>query len=261
MDFWSNVAVPILLKFEGGVNGERQNEVVANHGGTGWEEISFNFATDATKSFIDGNQGVGEPFVPTGQYATLVIFVDGPGTTAGTFYIDNVEQVSSGAPEVVELPVDFESTTLTYDFLGFEGADSAIESNPFQTGINTSATVMRSTKTNGSQFFAGTFLNLDTAIDFSGTQSISIKSYSPKANIPVRMRLENADNSVGIELDVMTTVANEWEELVFDFSTMNPTADFVRVVVFFELLLTFRETDQRIISTIFNWPDPEEVVT
>jgi len=92
MKFWSNVATPILLKFEGGVNGERQNEVTANHGGTGWETISFNFATDATKSYIDGSQGAGEAFVPEGQYATIVLFVDGPGTTAGTFYMDDIIQ-------------------------------------------------------------------------------------------------------------------------------------------------------------------------
>lgn len=90
MNVWSDVALPVLLKFEGGVNGERQNEVVANHSGSGWEELSFNFATDATKSYIDGNQGVGEPFVPTGQYATMTLFLDGPGNTAGTFYLDNI---------------------------------------------------------------------------------------------------------------------------------------------------------------------------
>jgi hypothetical protein len=74
------------------VNGERQCEVVANHGGTGWEVLTFDFSTDAVKSFIDGSQGVGEPFVPTGQYATLTLFVDGPGTTAGTFYMDDIVQ-------------------------------------------------------------------------------------------------------------------------------------------------------------------------
>ena len=48
--FWSNVELPVLLKFEGGVDGERENEVTATHGGTGWEMLSFNFATDAVKS-------------------------------------------------------------------------------------------------------------------------------------------------------------------------------------------------------------------
>ena len=92
MKVWSDVALPVLLKFEGGVNGERQTEVSADHGGTGWEVLSFDFATDAIKSFIDGSQGVGEPFVPTGQYSTIVIFIDGPGTTAGTFYIDDIKK-------------------------------------------------------------------------------------------------------------------------------------------------------------------------
>lgn len=54
MKMWSNVAVPVLMKFEGGVNGERQNEVTVNHGGSGWELLSFDFANDAVKSYIDG---------------------------------------------------------------------------------------------------------------------------------------------------------------------------------------------------------------
>ena len=92
MKFWATSSLPLILKFEGGVNDERQNEVVATHGGTGWEILTFDFATNATKSFIDGSQGVGEAFVPDGQYATLVIFVDGPGTTSGTFYVDDITQ-------------------------------------------------------------------------------------------------------------------------------------------------------------------------
>ncbi|MFV8280592.1 hypothetical protein ACNKXS_03560 [Christiangramia marina] len=92
MKLWSDVALPVLLKFEDGVNGERQTEVSADHGGTGWEVLSFDFASDAIKSFIDGSQGAGESFVPTGQYSGMVIFIDGPGTTAGTFYIDDIEK-------------------------------------------------------------------------------------------------------------------------------------------------------------------------
>ncbi len=91
MKFWSTVAVPIILKFENGVNGERSNEVVVSHGGTGWELLTFDFGNNATKSFIDGSQGVGEPFVPEGQYTQLALFIDGPGTTSGTFYVDDIE--------------------------------------------------------------------------------------------------------------------------------------------------------------------------
>ena len=44
-----------------------------------------------------------------------------------------------------------------YNPVGFEGADSAVEANPVSGGINTSATVLRTIKTDGAQFFAGTF--------------------------------------------------------------------------------------------------------
>ncbi len=92
MKFWSTVIVPVVIKLEGGVNGERQTEVIASHNGTGWETLIFDFGNDAVKSFIDGSQGVGEAFVPDGQYGTITMFVDGPGTTAGTFYIDDITQ-------------------------------------------------------------------------------------------------------------------------------------------------------------------------
>ncbi len=71
MDFWSDQAVPILLKYEDGTAGPV--EVSMDHSGSGWEELTFVFTSDA--SFND-----------------MVIFVDGPGTTAGTFYVDNLEQ-------------------------------------------------------------------------------------------------------------------------------------------------------------------------
>jgi len=95
MKFWSDTAVPVLFKFEGGVNGERDTEVIVDHGGTGWEDMSFDFASDAIKSFIDGDPENFEPFVPVGQYGTIVIIVDGPGNTAGTFYMDDITQMAS----------------------------------------------------------------------------------------------------------------------------------------------------------------------
>ena len=91
MKVYSETAFPVLFKLETGVNDERANEVEVNHGGTGWEELTFDF-NNARKSYIDGNQGAGEAFVPTGQYDKFSIFLDFGGTTAGTFYIDDIEQ-------------------------------------------------------------------------------------------------------------------------------------------------------------------------
>ena len=175
-----------------------------------------------------------------GNYDRVIIFyefiVDLPGD-GSTYYFDDIELDLDTGP-VVELPIDFESTELTYTVFGFEGAESFVEPNAVPGGINTSATVVRTTKTVGAQFFAGTIVELDTPIDFSATQSISIKTYSPKAAIPVRLKLENSGDSTDfVELDVNTTVIDTWETLTWDFSGSSPTGTYDRVVIFFEFVV------------------------
>lgn len=176
----------------------------------------------------------------------LIIFENVNASTLESFYLDNIyfyRDVLEPSPNVddsgatqVALPIGFESTSLTYDFIGFEGADSAIIDNPDPSGINPTAKVMRTIKTPGAQFFAGTLLNLDAPIDFATSQKFRMKVWSPKSGIPIRVRLENADNSAGIELDANTTTSNTWEELEWDFSSLNTNPSFVRVVVFFEFI-------------------------
>ena len=71
MNFWSESAVDVLLKLEEGTAGAI--ETTASHGGTGWETITFNFSSED-------------------QYSRLTMFVDGPGSTSGTFFFDDIEQ-------------------------------------------------------------------------------------------------------------------------------------------------------------------------
>ncbi|MUP44940.1 hypothetical protein E0K83_04170 [Gramella sp. BOM4] len=230
MKFWSDVAVPVLLKFEGGVNGERQTEVVANHGGTGWEELTFNFATDAIKSFVDGDPENGQPFVPTGQYSTMVIFVDGPGNTAGTFYVDDIVQ-SSAAFESTMVQ-DFEGTAPAFTVFGNIAATEVVD-NPDQSGVNTTSKVAKLTKTSGSEVWAGTFFEVASPLDLNSYNTIRVKTWSPKEGIIVKLKLENQDASITHEVDLTTSVANQWENLDYNFSGA-PAADYVRVVIFFD---------------------------
>ncbi|MEM7187135.1 MAG: Ig-like domain-containing protein [Bacteroidota bacterium] len=148
----------------------------------------------------------------------------------------NVDDSNAGA---VSMPVGFESTTLNYDLQGFEGANSAIEDNPDPSGINPTGRVVRTTKSNGAQFFAGTLLNLEEPIDFSTSEIFTMKTWSPKADIPVRLALEN--QAIGgdsqIFLDVNTSVINQWEELVFNFTgQVDGGISYDRVIVFFEFI-------------------------
>ncbi len=75
MNFWADDAVDVLLKLEEGTGAAV--ETTASHGGTGWEMISFTMAS-------------------SDQFSRLTLFVDGPGTTAGTFYMDDIMQGTAG---------------------------------------------------------------------------------------------------------------------------------------------------------------------
>lgn len=148
----------------------------------------------------------------------------------------NVDDSDAGA---VTMPVGFESTTLNYDLQGFEGAASAVEANPDPSGINPTSRVVRTTKTNGAEFFAGTLLNLEAPIDFSTSEIFTMKTWSPKADIPVRLAIENqaigGDSQVFI--DVNTSMTNQWEELVFNFTgQLDSGIAYDRVIVFFEFI-------------------------
>ncbi|MGM0934415.1 MAG: PKD domain-containing protein [Bacteroidota bacterium] len=245
MKFWSDVATPILLKFEGGVNGERQNEVSANHSGSGWEEISFNFSTDAVKSYIDGNQGVGEAFVPTGEYGIMTIFVDGPGNTAGTFYLDDINMGAYGGPTSVALPLFFESEDLTYTWNGFGGASGAVISNPDPSGINTSTKVTELIKPDGAQTWAGISMDLEEAVNFANGTTINLKAWSPKEGATILFKFEDSESepnqdgnpSVVVEVAQSTTTSNQWEEMSFDltsFEAFNTGENYDRVVIFYD---------------------------
>ena len=220
---WSPKAdIPVRLKLEDGLGGFVEldvNTTVANQ----WEILTWNFT----------GQTAGLNF---NKVVLFFEFVPGLSGDGSIYYYDDIE-IAPIVPDLVELPVTFESATANYNVIGFEGADSAVEANPDPSGENTSNTVVRSTKTEGAQFFAGTAMTLDVAIDFSESESISIKTWSPKADIPVRLKLEAADPAVFVELDVNTTVANQWETLTWDFTGQTAGIDFVNVVVFFEFVV------------------------
>ncbi|MDT0676568.1 hypothetical protein [Autumnicola musiva] len=233
MKVWSPEAgVPILLKLENsssapeGGNPTVFVEVIQNTTTSEeWEELTFDLSSY-------------EAFDPSIEYDRLVLFYDygesGEGTTS---YFDDVRVTSADEPTAVVLPVNFENPDLTYSLTSFEGAESAVEENPFQQGINTSSMVVRSIKTEGALFYAGTTLQLEEPVDFSNQQKISVKVYSPKEGIPVRLKLENNDDSgIFLQTDATTTLANEWEELVFDFSGEDFSQDYSKVILFFEII-------------------------
>ena len=144
-----------------------------------------------------------------------------------TVYVDNMYfYASTSEMALPTLPLDHESTTLSYMWGAFGGAAATVIQNPDASGNNISATVLEIIRGAGAQLFAGTALQLNDAIDFSNSTIITLNVWSPRAGVPILFKVEDADSEIvnGIpgvfaELSVETTVANAWETLVFDMST------------------------------------------
>lgn len=146
--------------------------------------------------------------------------------------------------EFVELPLDFESESLEYPWFGFGGSEGvAVIDNPDQSGINNSSKVVSIPKSEGAQTFAGVGLPLVSPIDFSQSTIISMKVWSPRADVPILLKIEdtssdpdvNGNPSVIAEVSVNTSKAMAWEQLSFDMSTFaafSTDISYDRIIVF-----------------------------
>ncbi len=184
--------------------------------------------TETPDNFLEG-ETVSHTYTNPGTYAVKVV-----ATTGGIAKSEVIKNVTVTIPVIIGLPLTFESATLPYTFNNFGGANTVVETNSKSGGINTSTKVAALTKTNGSQVWAGSFIELTNPINFSTQKKIKIKVWSPQSGIIVKMKLENLSNSnINIEKDVTLTVANGWQELTFDFTGISLSDTFQRVVVFF----------------------------
>lgn len=218
MKVWSPAAgIPVLLKLENLTDANINHEVtVATTVANQWEEMVFDF---------NGANG---------QYSKLVFFFNAANPGNGTYYFDDIELFNGQDP--VAFPLTFQSTTANYVWNNFGGAVGYVIDNPSATGINTSTKVGNFLKTAGSETWAGVAIPMSAPIDFSVMKKVKMKVWSPAAGIPVLMKFENMNPhnaAVDIERQTTTTVANQWEEITFDFTGINNVNNYQQLVVFF----------------------------
>jgi hypothetical protein len=214
----------LLLKVENQTNGgiffeQEATTTVAN----AWEDLTFDFSAINTAN----------------SYQKVVLIFDlgtpGNGSANFTYYFDDIRQEEKPAA-VLGIPMDFESSTLTYNWFNFDGGNATVVNNPFKTGINTSNKVGKMVKGPGGQMWGGSFIELPSAINFSGSKTLRMKVYAPRVGTKVLLKVENATNGgIAFEKEVSTTTANAWEDLTFDFSTINTANSYHKVVVIFDL--------------------------
>ena len=120
----------------------------------------------------------------------------------------------------IDLPVTFESAAVNYTMTDFGGNTATVVVDPTDP-TNMVAEVIKGAS---AQLWAGTTVStpsgLASAIPFTATDSVmSVRVWSPDANIPVRLKVEDHTNSnIYVETEAITTVAGQWETLYFNFN-------------------------------------------
>jgi hypothetical protein len=208
---WSPIACQVLFKLEDQVNGGISTEVMGNVTTPNqWVQLSYNFTNGQSNT-----------------YDKVVIFFDFATLVDHTFYFDDVtgpEYGGGSTGDPVELPVTFEDDNVNYALTDFGGNVSEIVVDP----TNASNHVAKSIKTEGAETWAGTTVGgtvgFPDAIPFTpGSTFMKVRVWSPTAGTPIRLKVEDSgDPTLSVETEDVTTLASQWETLLFDFSNEAP---------------------------------------
>ena len=126
----------------------------------------------------------------------------------------------------MNLPVTFDDAQVEYGLIGFDGSeDAAIVVDPTD-AANMVARVTKSANagaSSGVTMTAPAELGFSSAVPFAaGATTMSVRVWSPDAGIQVRLKVEDHnDPTHSVETNVTTSVSNDWETLVFDFSNQS----------------------------------------
>jgi len=148
----------------------------------------------------------------------------------GTVFIDNLYFYKKSASNTVMIE-DFEGTAPEFVTFG-DMANVEVVANPKKMG-NTTAKVVKMVRTKGCQTWAGAFFTSEN-LDMNAHKVLKLKALSPKTGIVVKVKLENAAGNISKEVDARITKKNTWEELSFDFTGIDTSATYTKVVVFFD---------------------------
>ena len=184
---------------------------------------------DATTMQI-GEQ-VSHTYIGAGTYSVTVIALSGGAAT--TEYTQEVIINDTQPIQTIEIE-NFEGDVPASFSFGGVGSVQVIP-NPDSSGENTTGNVLQFVKDEGAEVWGGMGIAVDI-IDFDGASQIQIKSYAPEAGKVVKVKLEtSAGNVSGLthEMDMNTTVANQWETLTYDF-TEAPDLEYISFIVFYD---------------------------
>lgn len=211
----STKAVPLLAKLEGGTSGAKEVWGAITTTGV-WTEYTFDFSDQANAN-----------------HRKIVLFFNGgqnDGTASDVYYIDDIRfgtyDPCANIPVNLSIVNDFECQQ---NYAVVCCITTEIVTNPYKTGINTSASALKVTD-NGADAWDALVFDLGAAMNLSIKNKLKIKIYSTKA-VPLLAKLEGGSSGAKEVWGAITT-ANAWTEYTFDFSDQ-AAANHKKIVLFF----------------------------
>lgn len=209
---WSPKAVPILFKLEGGTQAVEVFSEVKAADTRKWVQYSIDFSAAAGK----------------GNTKLVIFFNAGQLPTADDiYYIDDVEFRRAAYTSCIsnfETPLDDLGRWQYFANGSLDGQRLAnIVDNPNKSGINTSNKVAEFIERPGGEVFAGYFNDaLPANISMGTNKKITMKVLMDH-EADVVFKLERSSNGAPNTGDtkVKYTTPNQWQELTWDFSTLN----------------------------------------
>jgi uncharacterized protein YgiM (DUF1202 family) len=224
----------VRLKVEDSTDPSKSVEVdavttVAN----GWETLSFDFSNQAA-----GTAAFNDAF----QYDKINVFFDfGNVGTGDVYYFDDLSFSKATVPsEQTETTVTLTPTTLAFDTastIDFGGNTSVLVDDGSAPSDETRGNIVKVTKEASAETWAGTTITTLSEGEFisSGDTVVTLDVYAPEAGKTIRLKLEDSTNGNNfIEVDAVTTVANGWETLSFNFAAQVEAHNYDKASVFFD---------------------------
>ena len=230
----------------------RPANTTAVHGGSGWEDLVFDFSISPLFNPFSNNPDApaGGTEIPaeeigeiTGTYNAIQFQFNGaPADAMTTFYLDNINYVSTSDVVIVE-PVE------PSDMVTFDEPDGLVLANSFSFGDISSINVVANPVVGGTNpdvtnvfeavvdtalgnGFNGFGFDVEASglevLDFTGDNKLITVSVFSEVAFTLQVQIGNGRDEAGVDIieprSANTTAmhsGNGWEDLVFDFS-MSP---------------------------------------
>ena len=220
----------LMMKLEGSPDQE-YIELKQAFNKKGWNTVTFDFSTVNEQAWPNP----GGAWDGNADFSRLVFFINAGNGKTGTFYIDDIEQFVPGSSTVTTgtLISSFEDAG---SLSGFDGGEQEIISNPDTSG-NSSDKVLKLVKNSG-QTWGGHKFTVTDKFKLDSESKLRVKVWSPRAGLNFMMKFEDAvgwpNTTATAEVNAVTTKANEWEELLFDYSGLDTSVEWYNLVMFID---------------------------